>query len=180
MLKRPYYYTMDKKEDYNVIDVNVDKSKDMPNSYISSNKMLSVVGGNIRSIRKMQRITISQLANLAGISEKYLQGVEVGKRNISITNLYKISSSLKVNLDLLFVENKNSANEIISFIESKLKEYSEEDLQYFDTLITDIDKIMDKCHMSTNILNRRKANAEALARREENQQRSSTKASKPL
>ncbi|MDA1470310.1 helix-turn-helix transcriptional regulator [Brachyspira hyodysenteriae] len=37
--------------------------------------------------------TISEIAEVSGISSKYLQGVEVGKRNISITNLNKIAKT---------------------------------------------------------------------------------------
>ena len=81
---------------------------------------------------------------MAKISEKYLQGVEVGKRNISITNLYKIAKTLKVSLDVFFIENKDNANERILFIESRLKDYTKEQLVYIETLIEDIKSIVDK------------------------------------
>ncbi len=141
MLKRPYYYTEDKKED--VQELQIDEQEKKETKHLTSDQMLSMVGGNIRAIRKFQRITISQLAKRANISEKYLQGVEVGKRNISITNLHKISSTLKVALDLFFIENKNNTNERILFIESKLKTYTKEQLEHFDMLIEDIRLIVE-------------------------------------
>ncbi len=141
MLKRPYYYTEDKKED--VQELKIEEQEQNETKHLTSEQMLSMVGGNIRAIRKFQRITISQLAKRANISEKYLQGVEVGKRNISITNLHKISSTLKVALDLFFIENKNNTNERILFIESKLKTYTKEQLEHFDMLIEDIRLIVE-------------------------------------
>ncbi len=141
MLKRPYYYTEDKKKEYQ--DLKTDEMPELENVYLTAEQMLSVVGGNIRAIRKFQRITISQLAKRANISEKYLQGVEVGKRNISITNLNKISTTLKVGLDMFFVENKNKTNERILFIESKLKSYTKEQLEHFDMLVEDLKFIIE-------------------------------------
>ena len=143
MLKKPFYYTIDDKvkEIEKLKSSEVKEEKDKP---LSSKKMLSIVGGNIRSIRKSQRTTISRLAEMAKISEKYLQGVEVGKRNISITNLYKIAKTLKVSLDVFFIENKDNVNERILFIESRLKDYTKEQLVYIETLIEDIKSIVDR------------------------------------
>ncbi len=143
MLKRPYYYTEDKKDEYQTLKPDDLEQQEGESKHLSSEQMLSMVGGNIRAIRKLQRITISQLAKQAKISEKYLQGVEVGKRNISITNLHKISSTLGVGLDLFFIENKNNTNEKILFIESKLKSYTNEQLNYFSILVENIKLIIE-------------------------------------
>ena len=78
-LKKPFYNNIvsdSKTED--------DKNKERP---IEDEELISSVGKNIRAIRKSQMKTISEIAEVSGISSKYLQSVEVGKRNISITNL---------------------------------------------------------------------------------------------
>ncbi len=149
MLKRPYYYTEDKKDEYVASKEQEEKENESETKHLTSEQMLYMVGSNIRAIRKFQKITISQLAKRANISEKYLQGVEVGKRNISITNLHKISSTLKVSLDLFFIENKNNTNERILFIESKLKTYSKEQLDNFDMLIEDIKLLVENYRKNT-------------------------------
>ena len=78
-LKKPYYNNIlsDSKEENNKDDSPIKRDDD---------ELISSVGKNIRAIRKSQMKTISEIA---GISSKYLQSVEVGKRNISITNLNK-------------------------------------------------------------------------------------------
>ena len=78
-LKKPYYNNIlsDSKEENNKDDSPIRRDDD---------ELISSVGKNIRAIRKSQMKTISEIS---GISSKYLQSVEVGKRNISITNLNK-------------------------------------------------------------------------------------------
>lgn len=58
--------------------------------------LLNVIGDNIRKQR--QKIGLSQeaLADVAGLHRTYLGGVERGERNISILNLAKIASALKI------------------------------------------------------------------------------------
>ena len=81
-LKKPYYNNIlsDSKEENNKDDSPIKRDDD---------ELISSVGKNIRAIRKSQMKTISEIAEVSGISSKYLQSVEVGKRNISITNLNK-------------------------------------------------------------------------------------------
>lgn len=72
-LKRHFYKSMisDCKDEYKNTD------NDTSELYF-----LSDIGNRIRIIRKSQNRTISYVADMAKISPKYLQGVEVGKRNI--------------------------------------------------------------------------------------------------
>ena len=45
--------------------------------------VLKNLGQNIRELRKNKKMTIDELAEKSSLSGKYLQGVEVGNRNIS-------------------------------------------------------------------------------------------------
>lgn len=135
MLKTPYFYTVRESVKSEV------KNKETRNVF-SSKKILSIVGGNIRALRRSHRITISALAGKANISEKYLQGVEVGKRNISITNLNKIAIALRVNIDAFFIENHDDKDEKRMLIESRLKAYSESQLKHIEALIEKVDSIV--------------------------------------
>ncbi len=151
MLKQPYFYTMGEKVKGNVKST-PNKVSEKRRKVLSSKRMLSIVGGNIRAVRKSQRITIGKLAEMAHISEKYLQGVEVGKRNISITNLYKISSTLKVSLDSFFIENRDDTTERILLIEARLKDYNKDQLKYVETLIEHIKSILDRSNIDEDQL----------------------------
>ncbi|MEI0531153.1 helix-turn-helix transcriptional regulator [Brachyspira pilosicoli] len=105
--------------------------------------ILTHIGNSIRVIRKSQNRTISYIAEMAQMSPKYLQGVEVGKRNISITNLNKIAKVLNIPISfLLFSNYENSENnEKLLSIVMKLKDYSIEELENIDSIINDIRKI---------------------------------------
>ena len=56
----------------------------------------TLVGANIRRIRKGRRWTLEQLAERCDLNPKYLGGVERGDLNISLTNLDKIADALRV------------------------------------------------------------------------------------
>ncbi|MEI0580391.1 helix-turn-helix transcriptional regulator [Brachyspira pilosicoli] len=106
--------------------------------------LLSYIGKRIRIIRKSQKRTISYIADMAKISPKYLQGVEVGKRNISITNLNKIAKVLNIPISLLLCNEEIAdmgKNEKLLSIAMKLKDYSVEELENIDNIINDIKNI---------------------------------------
>ncbi len=117
------------------------KNIDKDNNELS---FLSYIGSRIRIVRKSQNRTISYIADMAKISPKYLQGVEVGKRNISITNLNKIAKVLNIPISLLLCNEEVSdiaKNEKLLSIAMKLKDYSIEELENMDNIINDIRKI---------------------------------------
>ena len=91
---------------------------------IGTDDMLRNLGKNIRSLRKSKKMTIDQLAEKSFLSGKYLQGVEVGSRNISIKNLNRISKALDTSPEILLnmktYELKNSDDKIFA-ISEKLK-----------------------------------------------------------
>lgn len=63
---------------------------------MSSNLILKDFGIHLKNIRVQKNITQEQLAHLCELDRTYISGVERGKRNISLINLYKIASSLDI------------------------------------------------------------------------------------
>lgn len=65
-------------------------------------KFLDSFGKRLATIRKMKGITQEKLADLVEVHRTYIGFIEQGKRNPSISNIYKISKALKVSLKELF------------------------------------------------------------------------------
>lgn len=61
-----------------------------------------LVGQNIRSYRLKMNWSQKDLSKIAELDPNYIGSVERGERNISLKNLYIISTSLKISIDLLF------------------------------------------------------------------------------
>ncbi|WP_300369484.1 helix-turn-helix transcriptional regulator [Brachyspira sp.] len=134
-LKKPFYNSIvsDSKEENN-------SSNDI---FRDDNELISSVGKNIRAIRKSQTKTISEIAEMSGILAKYLQSVEVGKRNISIINLNKIARALNVPIAILFSYDHIEKTKKLLYIANKLKNYSVLQLSNIDTIIKDLKNIVD-------------------------------------
>ena len=58
----------------------------------------SEIGRRIRLMRNRAGYTQESFAKVCGLDRTYIAGVELGKRNISIENLYKIASALNLTL----------------------------------------------------------------------------------
>ncbi len=132
-LKRPYYNILS--------DSKNDKSKDTE-KIKTDQELINAVGKNIRHIRKSKGKTISDLANMADISAKYLQGVEVGKRNISITNLNRIASVLDIQVGVLFSYDHIEKTKTLLNIANKLKSFSNVQLNNIEVIIEDLNNIL--------------------------------------
>jgi transcriptional regulator with XRE-family HTH domain len=65
-------------------------------------KFLSSFGKRVATIRKQKGITQEKLADLIEVHRTYIGFIEQGKRNPSISNVYKIAKALKVSLKDLF------------------------------------------------------------------------------
>lgn len=76
------------------------------------NSSVSAVGAKIRTLRKRAGLTISQLAEMAGIDGGFLNYIENGKKSPSLGTILKISRSLNVSAGGLFseVEHSKSTN----------------------------------------------------------------------
>jgi len=100
--------------------------------------LLSNLGANIRKYRKAKGYTIDQLAEMSSLSGKYLQGVEVAKKNISIKNLNKIAKSLEVLTDdLISISTKSveSESDKILSISEKLKDFENSELDFIGEML---------------------------------------------
>ncbi|MGB4610617.1 MAG: helix-turn-helix transcriptional regulator [Saccharofermentanales bacterium] len=62
----------------------------------------SLVGQEIRKLRTRRGYSQEKFSSVCGLNRTYIADVELGKRNISIENLYKIAKGLEVTLSELF------------------------------------------------------------------------------
>jgi len=58
--------------------------------------MRKLVGRNAARIRKEKGMTQERLAELSGLSQQYLSGLESGRRNPTIVTLYELATALGV------------------------------------------------------------------------------------
>lgn len=64
--------------------------------------MRRIVGSNVRRLRRGRDMTQEAFAELSGLSQQYISGLESGLRNPTIVTLYEIASALQVHpADLL-------------------------------------------------------------------------------
>ena len=61
-------------------------------------------GKAIRSIRHQAGISQEELAERCGLHRTYISDVELGKRNVSLENIERLSQSLNTKLVELFAE----------------------------------------------------------------------------
>ncbi len=62
------------------------------------------IGARIRDLRKREGLSQEKLALKAEMDRTYIASVESGERNISIVNIYKISTALNISLKEFFSE----------------------------------------------------------------------------
>lgn len=107
--------------------------------------VLTVIGGNIRRLRRKKNMTIEQLAEKSFISAKYLQRVEVGRRNISVKNLQKVAKGLDTTLESIVkstTSDFDKHNDKIFYISEKLKVFSKNQLDVIGHLLEHIDVVV--------------------------------------
>ncbi|ASJ22202.1 helix-turn-helix domain-containing protein [Brachyspira hampsonii] len=112
---------------------------------MNTEPVLKNLGQNIRELRKNKKMTIDELAEQSSLSGKYLQGVEVGNRNISIKNLNKICKALETSPDILLnikIYYLKSSEEKIFAISEKLKKFEKNKLDFIGDIIDQLNNIM--------------------------------------
>jgi transcriptional regulator with XRE-family HTH domain len=69
----------------------------------------NIIGKHIRKERKLQKLTIEELAELAGVDHTHLGNIERGGVNPTISTLFKVAAGLNLNdpFFLLTEANKN-------------------------------------------------------------------------
>jgi transcriptional regulator with XRE-family HTH domain len=68
-----------------------------------------IIGENIKTLRQEKKMSQESLAGIAEIDRRYIQSIEKGKRNISLTTLYKISKALDIKMSKIL---ENIENEL--------------------------------------------------------------------
>jgi len=66
--------------------------------YLLVTTILQKFGSRIKELRSAKGITQEGLAESAGLSRQYVGDVERGTRNISLVNIEKIATALKITL----------------------------------------------------------------------------------
>lgn len=73
-------------------------------------RLLILVGKNIRRFRKDRGLSQDQLAYQTGLHRTYIGSVERGERNISVINLVKIAQALEVDPGLFLTNEDEKSN----------------------------------------------------------------------
>jgi transcriptional regulator with XRE-family HTH domain len=60
------------------------------------------IGNRIKQLRKVENLSQEALANLAEVERAYMNGVETGKRNVSVKLLSKIIQALNTDFATFF------------------------------------------------------------------------------
>ncbi|WP_041521748.1 helix-turn-helix domain-containing protein [Gilvimarinus agarilyticus] len=61
-----------------------------------SDHLLAAIGGKIKEKRLNKNLSQEALASRAELDRTYISGVERGKRNVSLLNLFKIAQALEI------------------------------------------------------------------------------------
>lgn len=72
--------------------------------------ILQNFGHTVRQIRESKSISQEMLAGLCNLHRTYISDVELGKRNISLENIEKITIALEVSLTEFFMEVEKNAS----------------------------------------------------------------------
>jgi transcriptional regulator with XRE-family HTH domain len=98
-------------------------------------------GTRIRELRKAQRLTQEQLADVLGIEQKHVSLIEHGKSYPSLDRLVRIAEALNVPLPSLFeYMHLNDETERARSIEEMLKGLSEDSQKKAYKIITSVIK----------------------------------------
>lgn len=76
--------------------------------------ILLALGSNLKKIRLSKGLSQEKLAFEAGLDRTYISGIERGKRNVSVVNLYRIADALRIAAHqlLIFQMEGNDGEEI--------------------------------------------------------------------
>jgi transcriptional regulator with XRE-family HTH domain len=63
-----------------------------------------LVGKNVKGYREKLGLSQEALADIAGVHRTYINQVEQGRMNISVINIFKIAKALKIEANLLLIQ----------------------------------------------------------------------------
>jgi XRE family aerobic/anaerobic benzoate catabolism transcriptional regulator len=93
--------------------------------------LLIRLGQRVRNLRKQKDLTIKELANITGLSLRFLSQVEAGEGNIALSRLAQIANALEIGLSELLLdveEGRSNADHLRSEIDAMLAGRSETEL----------------------------------------------------
>ena len=67
-----------------------------------------LVGENVRRLRRDRGLSQEQFAEVSGLTQQYLSGLERGKRNPTVLTIYELAIALKVVPADLLTENNGA------------------------------------------------------------------------
>ncbi len=104
-----------------------------------SASILKFLGSRIRDMRKSQRLSQEQLAEVSGLHHTYIGAVERGERNISIKSLLKITNALKIPIGEVFesvdLDRSDMENRVISQVLTLLRKENKNTLKRLHLLL---------------------------------------------
>jgi len=63
---------------------------------MNEENILLQFGKHVKELRQQQKLSQEQLALIADLDRTYISGIERGKRNVGLINLFKIAKSLNI------------------------------------------------------------------------------------
>lgn len=103
----------------------------MTKIYITSSK-------TIKELRARRGFSVSELAEAANISMKFLYNIESGKAGFSAKVLFNIANALNVSCDFILTGNDN--NSMRPILEA-IKQFDENEQKYLEKIILEIIQI---------------------------------------
>lgn len=64
--------------------------------------LLEKFGHTVRVLRQKKQLSQEELADLCELHRTYISDIELGKRNISLTNINRVAGALNISLSNLF------------------------------------------------------------------------------
>lgn len=74
-----------------------------------SNCILTDFGSTVRKLRQNKGISQEQLGEMSSLHRTYISDIELGKRNVSLENIERISCALEIHISDLFLEVEKDA-----------------------------------------------------------------------
>lgn len=106
----------------------------MKKIYLTSSKI-------IKTLRIRRGYSVSELAEAANISTKFLYNIEAGKTGFSAKVLFNIAKALNVSCDFLLTGNDNHEENTIS---EMIKQFDKNEQRYLEKILVEIVRIKTK------------------------------------
>jgi len=80
---------------------------------VSLNGLLTTVGHQVHSLRKEKRLTLAQLAEIAGLSPAIVSQIERGRANPSFTTLAQLAHALEIPVGRFFIGQDETKSPVV-------------------------------------------------------------------